>query len=121
MPTEPTPPSVFEVVRRAVDVCDPAGEHPETADLLARFEDRDEPVTALGDPEADLAEAAVLDEALATPAELMTVAVATYLAHRRDELDDDRETVLRLTARAEFDGDPPPPVRDWLTEQGVDL
>lgn len=119
MPMEPTPPTVFEVVRRAVDVCDPTGEEPETAELLLRFEDRDEPVTALADPEADLAEAAALDEGLATPAELAVVAVATYLAHRRDEIDDAPRDILRLTARAEWDGNPPPAVRDWLADQGV--
>lgn len=121
MPTEPSPPTVFEVIRRAVDVCDPAGEQPETADLMLRFEDRDEPITALADPEADLAEAAALDEGMATPTELMVLAVATYLAHRRDELDDAPEDILRLTARAEWDGHPPPAVHDWLAEQGVSV
>lgn len=121
MPTEPSPPSVFEVVRRAVEVCDPAGESPETADLLERFEDRDEPVTALADPEADLAQDAVLDEGMATPVELMVMAVATYLAHRRDEIGDAPQDLLRLTARAEWDGDPPGAVRDWLAEQGVEV
>src|SRR5215210_1846464 len=114
MPTEPETPTVFEVVQRAADVCDPQGEQLEVGELLGRFEDRDEPITALEDPEAELAEGAALDEDLAGPAELMTVAVATYLAHRRDEMDGDREELLRLAARAEFAGDPPAPVRDWL-------
>lgn len=120
MPTEPVPPSVADVVRRAVEICDPDAADSQLADLLARFEDRDEPITALADPEAELAERAALDEDLAGPAELMAVAVATYLAHRRDEIDDDREDVLRLAARAEFGGDPPEPVREWLAEQGVE-
>jgi hypothetical protein len=120
MPTEPVQPSVADVVRRAVEICDPDAADSQLADLLARFEDRDEPITALADPEAELAEGAALDEDLAGPAELMAVAVATYLAHRRDEIDDDREDVLRLAARAEFGGDPPEPVREWLVERGVE-
>jgi hypothetical protein len=120
MPTEPAAPTVADVVRRAVEICDPGAADSQLADLLARFEDRDEPITALADPEAELAEGAALDEDLAGPAELMAVAVATYLAHRRDEIDDDRENILRLAARAEFGGDPPEPVREWLAEQGVE-
>ena len=114
MPTEPAVPTVFEVVRRAAEVCDPRDQHPEVAELLARFEDRDEPITALEDPEAELAEAAALDEDLAEP-------VATYLAHRRDEIDDAREGLLRLAARAEVPGDPPGPVHDWLVDEGVEV
>jgi hypothetical protein len=121
MPTEPPVPTVFEVVRRAAEVCDPDDEHPAVAEQLERFEDRDEPITALEDPETELAEAAALDEDLAEPAELMVVAVATYLAHRRDELDDSREEILRLAARAEFPGEPPGPVRDWLVDEGVEV
>jgi hypothetical protein len=51
----------------------------------------------------------------------MVVAVATYLAHRRDEMDDRREEILRLAARAEFSGEPPEPVRDWLADEGVEI
>ena len=42
-----------------------------------------------------------------------------YLAHRRDELDDDPEDILRLAARAEYKGEPPEPIRDWLSDRGV--
>lgn len=121
MPTEPPVPTVFEVVRRAAEICDPDDDDPAVGDLLERFEDRDEPITALEDPETQLAEAAALDEDVAGPAEVMVVAVATYLAHRRDQMDDGPDEILRLTARAEFDGDPPGPVRDWLADGGVEL
>jgi hypothetical protein len=120
MPTEPRVPTVFEVVRRAAEICDPDDDDAAVGELLERFEDRDEPITALEDPEAQLAEAAALDEDLAEPAEVMVLAVATYLAHRRDELDDSPEQVLRLAARAEFGGDPPAPVRDWLADGGLE-
>jgi hypothetical protein len=49
----------------------------------------------------------------------MAAAVASYLAHRRDEVSDDRESLLRLAARAEYDDHPPAPVADWLNAQGV--
>src|SRR5947208_2425020 len=91
MSTEPEVPTVFEVMKRAVEVCDPEGAYPETADLLARFEGRDEPVTALANPDLEITEAAAIDEGVAEPVEIMAVAVSTYLAHRRDEIDDERE------------------------------
>jgi hypothetical protein len=50
---------------------------------------------------------------------MMAIAVATYLAFRRDEIDDDPGDILRLAARAEFDGSPPENVRGWLDQQGV--
>jgi hypothetical protein len=52
---------------------------------------------------------------------MMTAAVATYLAYRRDELEDDREDLLLLAARAEFDGRPPEPVAGWLASQGIEV
>ena len=42
------PPSLFDVVRRAVDVTDPSGEFG-VGDLLKYVEDSDEPVTAHAD------------------------------------------------------------------------
>jgi hypothetical protein len=51
----------------------------------------------------------------------MAAATILYLARRRDELDDDPDTILRLAARAEWKGDPPEAVRDWLADSGVEL
>lgn len=117
-------PTVYDVVRRAVEICDPDGHSEPLADFLRRFEDRDEPVTALGDDrEREFFEAAgALQDGLAPedPALTMAAAVATYLAYRRDELDEDELDVLRLAARAEFGSDLPPAVADWLTAVGVD-
>jgi hypothetical protein len=53
------------------------------------------------------------------PALVMAAAVATYLAHRRDELDDEADDILRLAARAEFGRHIPQDVLDWLTARGV--
>jgi hypothetical protein len=120
MPTEPDPITLSQVVHRAVEVCDPAGTDTDLADLFIRFEDADEPVTAVEDIEQRMAEAAgALDPEGDIPSLQMAAAVATYLAFRRDQLDDDPDEILRLAARAEFNGSPPPAVANWLDEQGV--
>ena len=49
----------------------------------------------------------------------MANAVVVYLAFRRDEFDDDPEDILRLAARAEWRGDVPTAVGDWLADRGV--
>jgi hypothetical protein len=113
------PPSLFDVVHRAVEVTDPSGEFG-VADLLQYVEDSDEPVTAHADIEEYLAELkGRVDPQDEDPAVMMAVAVATYLAFRRDEIDDDPGDIIRLAARAEYDGHPPDNVRAWLEEQGV--
>jgi hypothetical protein len=120
-PAEATgpPPSLFEVVRRAVDVTDPSGEFG-VADLLQYVEDNDEPVTAHENIDGDLAELkGRVDPQDEDPAVMMAIAVATYLAFRRDEMEDDPGDLLRLAARAEYDGHPPDNVREWLDAQGV--
>jgi hypothetical protein len=115
------PPTLFEVVHRAVEVVDPSGEFG-LGDLLGPVEDADEPVTAHADIETDLAELkGRVDPQDEDPAVMMAIAVATYLAFRRDEMDDDPADLLRLAARAEFDGHPPENVRAWLDQQGVAL
>ena len=121
MPAQPESPSLAEVVRRAAKVSDPTGEHVDVDRVVVWFEDRDEPVTAVADVEGELFEATrSVDPEGDDPAVTMTRAVATYLAFRRDEVTDEPENILRLAARAEFNGDPPEPVADWLGAQGVD-
>jgi hypothetical protein len=122
MPTEPEPITLFQVVQRAVEVCDPDGADEDVAELLLRFEDSDEPVTAVADVEQRLAEAAgTMDPEGDNPVLQMTVATATYLAFRRDQLDDDPDELLLLAARAEFGNNPPEPVADWLEQAGIDV
>ena len=115
-------PTLFALVHRAAEVCDPAGTEEGAAELLRRFEDRDEPI---GDPaEAEQAiaeEKGAIDPQDEDPVATMMAAVATYLAYRRDELDDDRANLLVLAARAGFDGKPPEPVASWLAGQGVEV
>ena len=123
MPTDPQPVTLAQVVHRAVVAVDPEG-NAGIEDLLARFEDDDEPLDATG---AQIAaqriaeEAGALDPQAEDPAVQLAAAVATYLAFRRDEIDQAPGELLVLAARAEFDGRPPDDVRALLAERGVEL
>jgi hypothetical protein len=109
--------TVSDLVRRATAIVDPQGEDPAVVELASRFGDDDEPVRGVLDGlEEKLAWGADED-----PPVVMAQALVLYLGHRLDEVDDDDEDLLRLAARAEFDGDPPAPVRAWLSERGVEL
>ena len=123
MPTEPEPVTLSQVVHRAVQVVDPSGSEG-LDDLLARFEDADEPLSAVQAESAAqriAEEAGALDPQAEDPAVQMAAAVATYLAFRRDEVDGEPGALLELAARAEFDGQPPEPVRGWLADQGIEV
>ncbi len=123
MPTEPEPLTVVEAVQRAAEVADPSGVDADIGDFVLYLEDADEPITAVAnlsdrlegarrsvDPEGDL------------PGVTMTAAVANYLAYRRDQLDEGPEDLLRLAARAEFEGgEPPDEVAEWLIARGVEV
>ena len=123
MPTEPEPLTLSEIVQRAVVVVDPDGTQG-LDDLLQRFEDDDEPLSSV---QADIARqriaegAGAIDPQEEDPAVQMAAAVATYLAYRRDELDEAPGALLELAARAEFDGTPPENVRAWLADAGIQL
>lgn len=122
MPTEPRPVTLFDAVRKAVDVCSLSGDSEALDELLERFEDSDEPISAIGDIDEVVSEAIGAIAPGDPPPELrMAGAVVVYLAHRRDELGAEPEELLRLAARSEFDGHPPPEIADWLEDQGVSL
>lgn len=122
MPTEPQPITLFEISKRAVEICDPTDADQRLDDLLAQFEDADEPVTAIQNLEERLAIAAEgADFDIEDPAVSVATAVILYLAHRRDELRDDPDKILRMAARAEWKGDPPEAVLDWLADRGVEI
>jgi hypothetical protein len=116
-------PTVFEVVKRAVEIVDPDGVDDEVAEFLRIYEDRDEPVTALGRERTreffEAAEGLMGD--VRVPPVIMAAAVATYLSYRRDELDDDPDELMRLAARAEFGRRVPPDVEAWLAQRGVEV
>jgi hypothetical protein len=122
VPTEPAAVTLAEAARRAVEVCDPAGQDEALAEYVRRFEDRDEPITAVEDLEGQASAAARrADPEGLDPALTMAAAVTTYLGFKREELAAPDDQLLRLAARSEFDGNPPPGVAAWLGERGVEL
>jgi hypothetical protein len=117
MPTDRSLITVSDLVREATAIVDPEGRDPAVVELLERFGDDDEPVRGVLDS---------LEERLAWGADedppiVMAQALVLYLGHRLDEIDNDEEDLLRLAARAEFDGNPPENVTAWLSERGVEL
>lgn len=120
VPTEPRPVTLFEIAKRAVEICDPTDSDPRLGRLLEQFEDADEPVTAIENLEERVAIAIEgVDFEIEDPAASTAAAVILYLAHRRDELHDEPGKILRLAARAEWKGDPPEQVVEWLADRGV--
>jgi hypothetical protein len=122
MPTEPAPITLFEIAKRAVEISDPTGADDRLSGLIEQFEDADEPVTGIQNLEERVALAVEgVDVEIDDPAVSMAAATILYLARRRDELTDEPAKILRLSARAEWKGDPPNSVRDWLAERGVEV
>src|SRR3954454_5286684 len=102
MPTEPHTPTLSEVVHVAAEVSDPTGADDAVTDLLTRFEDRDEPITTVTDVEEQLAEAhGIIDPDRDSEALSNAVAVATYLAFRRDEISAEPDELIRRATAAE--------------------
>jgi hypothetical protein len=122
MPTEPQPLTLAQLVHRAAEVTDPDGADEDVLELSRRFEDADWPVSGILDGiEQRMAEAAgTLDPQEDSPALQIAVAVSVYLAHRRDEVELDPHDILRMAVRAEYDGNPPANVANWLDQVGVD-
>jgi hypothetical protein len=123
MPTNPPPLTLSRVARRAAEVVDPADDDSDVADLLSQFEDADEPINGvLEELDERVAECVGrVDPDGTLPAVQMMGAIIVYLGHRRDEVEDVEADILRLAARAEYDGDPPPLIEEWLADQGVSL
>jgi hypothetical protein len=120
MPTEPDVPRLSEVVRRAVEIVEPDGASGELERFMLQFEDRDEPISAVADLQAEAFDAIRRGaEDPLDPALTMAAAVTTYLGFRRDEVADDDVEILRLAARSEFHGKPPADVAAWLEERGI--
>jgi hypothetical protein len=120
MSTEPPPLTLFEVVRRAVQLVDPDDNDPTAGDFERAFEDDDEPVRAVEDIEGRVADVLVrLDPATNNGAIAMAGALTVYLAYRRDEVHADPAKLLVLAARAEWDGAPPEAVVEWLADRGL--
>jgi hypothetical protein len=117
----PTP-TVAELVRRAVEVCDPEDREQALGRFEEQLEDDDEPITAVENLEERLALAAEgADYEIDDPAVSVATAVVLYLAAKRssgDGIRDPRE-LIRLAARGQWHRDPPTAVVDWLGARGV--
>jgi len=117
-------PTVAELVRRAVEVCDPEDREPALGDFEEQLEDDDEPVTAVENLEERLALAAEgADYEIEDPAVSVATAVVLYLAAKRGRGDDirDPDELIRLAARAQWHREPPEAVVDWLADRGVQV
>jgi hypothetical protein len=122
VPTEPAPISLAQIVRRAAEIVDPDDADAIIGDFQLRFEDADEPASALDDVEERVGTAlAELDPAVANGSLSMAGAITVYLSFRRDELNAADAELIRLATRAEWAGHPPAPVRDWLDERGLQV
>jgi hypothetical protein len=121
MPHNPDPLTLAELAQVAAALVDPDNEDAAVGDLERQLEDADEPVTAIQNLEERLAIAVEgADYDLEQPAVAVATAVILYLAHRRDEVNDEPHKVMRLATRAEWKGHPPDYVRQWLADRGVD-
>jgi hypothetical protein len=122
MSTEPPPLTLFEVVRRAVQLVDPDDNDPTAGDFERAFEDDDEPVRGVDDIEDRVGEVlSTLDPATNNGSIAMAGALTVYLAYRRDEVHVDPAKLLVLAARAEWDGAPPEAVVEWLADRGLKI
>jgi hypothetical protein len=110
-------PTVSDLVRRAVEVCDPDGTDAALGRLQQQLEDDDEPITAVENLEERLALALEgADYDAENPAVAVASAIVLYLAAHRGEADFDRDPqeLVRLSVLAQWRGDVPTFVEDWL-------
>lgn len=110
-------PTVADIVRQAVEICDRDGRDPALGRLEEQLEDDDEPITAVENLEERLALAAEgADYEAEDPAVAVASAVVLYLAAKggRASYDRDPDELVRLAVRAQWRGQPPSYVVDWL-------
>ena len=120
MPTNPPPATVFEVAKRAIEISDPTDSDPRLGDLLAQFEDADEPVTAIQNLEERVALAVEgVDVEIEDPAVSMAAAAILYLAHRRDELGPPECSISRVGVELEASLELADPVEELAYEHGA--
>jgi hypothetical protein len=111
-------PTVADLVRRAVEICDPDSVDADLGHLQEQLEDDDAPVTAVDNLEERLALALEgADYEGEVPSVSVASAVVLYLAshHGTAEYDRDPDELIRLAVRAQWHGQPPEFVADWLS------
>jgi hypothetical protein len=116
-----TIPTISEVVREAVAICDPEGTDTATLGLFESFEDDDRPGTAAEDLQGELLSTVQgIDPEGDDPAALAAAAAAVWLATNPGQADNG-DHVLREGVRLVFHGDPPGPLAEWLAARGVEV
>jgi hypothetical protein len=122
MARDSDPLTLAEAVRRACDLVDPDDTDAAVGDLERYFEDADEPIRALDDVEERVGTAlSELDPAVANGSLSMAGALTVYLRFRPGEYGVEPAKLLRLAAEAEWEGDPPDVVVDWLADRDIRL
>jgi hypothetical protein len=122
MPRDPEPLTLAKAVRRACDLVDPDDDDAVIGDFERAFEDADEPIRALDDVEERVGSVlSELDPAVANGSLSMAAAVTVYLRFRPGEYGAGPAKLLRLAAEAEWEGDPPDVVVDWLADRDIKL
>jgi hypothetical protein len=113
-------PTVSDVVRRAVEICDPDDVDDALGRLEEQLEDDDEPVTTVDNLDERLAIALEgADYEGENPAVAVASAVVRYLARHPGEVDhagDHADQVVREAVRAQWGRDVPDFVDAWLTQ-----
>ena len=111
-------PSVSDVVRRAVELCDPDDVDQTLGRLEQQFEDDDEPITAVENLEERLAIALEgADYEAENPAVAVASALVLHLAAHPGEVDSDEDPdqVIDRAVKAQWRHGPPRSVADWLS------
>ena len=110
-------PTVSDLVRRAVEICDRDGREPALGRFEEQLEDDDEPVTAVENLEERLAWALEgTDYDVEDPAVAVASAIALHLAAHPGEVESgDDEGIVERAVRAQWRGDTPDYVDSWLT------
>jgi hypothetical protein len=122
MPRDPEPLTLAQAVRLACDLVDPDDDDAVIGDFERAFEDADEPIRALDDVEERVGTVlSELDPAVANGSLSMAAAVTVYLRFRPDEYGAEPAKLLRLAAEAEWEGDPPDVVAEWLADRDIKL
>lgn len=122
MPTEPQPTTLFDVIHRAVAVCDQSGKDADLGELLQRFEDADEPI---GDPAATrdriYEEVGAIDPQAEDGAIQTAVAVAVYLCFRPELAGNDPLPLIKAALANEHHGEIPDEITAFLATSGISL
>ena len=113
-------PTVGEVVREAIALCDPDGAETAVAALYDGFEDDDRPVSAAENLRDELLRTVrAIDPEEDEPAAWAAAATAVWLANHPGQNHGDQ--VIREGVRRVFNGKPPEPLADWLEARGVEV